>query len=262
MRSGRNSPSQAPYSFGSLDRWEMRSGRNVGVVVVGRGAESRSLRMRSGWNGRVQPPLRWASLDRWEMRSGDIVIVTGDAYVDHPSFGMAVIGRVLEAQGFSRGHHRAARLAQRRALPRAGPAQPVLRVVAGNMDSMINRYTADRKIRSDDAYTPGGVGGRAPTAPPGLHPALPRGLQGRAHRHGRHRGQLRRIATTTTGQDKVRRSILVDARPTCCCTATPSAPSSRSPTAWPPASRSSASPTCAAPPSCAAWRPVRAQGLV
>jgi radical SAM superfamily enzyme YgiQ (UPF0313 family) len=81
------------------------------------------------------------------------------------------------------------------------------------MDSMINRYTADRKIRSDDAYTPG-----AEAAPPRprrhrLQPALPRGLQGRAHRAGRHRRvSLRRIAHYDYWSDKVRRSIVVDAK--------------------------------------------------
>src|SRR5215469_16462867 len=66
--------------------------------------------------------------------SCDVIVVTGDAYVDHPSFGMAIIGRVLEAQGFR----------------------------VGIIDSMVNRYTAERRVRSDDAYTPGGAGGKRP----------------------------------------------------------------------------------------------------
>ena len=92
----------------------------------------------------------------------DIIVVTGDAYVDHPSFGMAIIGRALEAQGF-----RVGIIAQpdwQSAEPFKALGRPNLffGVTAGNMDSLINRYTADRKIRSDDAYTPGNEGGKRP----------------------------------------------------------------------------------------------------
>ena len=97
--------------------------------------------------------------------SCDIILVTGDAYVDHPSFGMAVIGRMLENQGF-----RVGIIAQpdwQSAEPFKALGKPNLfwGVTSGNMDSMINRYTADRKIRSDDAYTPGNVGGTVTLAP-------------------------------------------------------------------------------------------------
>jgi uncharacterized radical SAM protein YgiQ len=143
--------------------------------------------------------------------SCDIVLVTGDAYVDHPSFGMAVIGRTLEAQGF-----RVGIIAQpdwqRRAFKALGKPNLFWGVTAGNMDSMINRYTADRKIRSDDAYTPGAEGNRARPRRHRLQPALPRGLQGRAHRARRHRGSLRRIAHYDYWSDKVRRSIVVDSK--------------------------------------------------
>ena len=106
--------------------------------------------------------------------SCDIILVTGDAYVDHPSFGMSVIGRMLENQGF-----RVGIIAQpdwQSADPFKALGKPNLfwGVTAGNMDSMINRYTADRKIRSDDAYTPRRRGRQA--ARPGRHclqPALP-----------------------------------------------------------------------------------------
>jgi uncharacterized radical SAM protein YgiQ len=145
--------------------------------------------------------------------SCDIVIVTGDAYVDHPSFGMAVIGRVLESQGF-----RVGIIAQpdwQSAGPFAVLGRPNLffGVSAGNMDSMINRYTADRKIRSDDAYTPGGVGGRRPDRCSLVYaqrcreafndvPIVLGGIE----------ASLRRIAHYDYWQDKVRRSILVDAK--------------------------------------------------
>jgi uncharacterized radical SAM protein YgiQ len=143
----------------------------------------------------------------------DIILVTGDAYVDHPSFGMAVIGRMLEAQGF-----RVGIIAQpewHSADPFQALSAPALffGVTAGNMDSMINRYTADRKIRSDDAYTPGGIGGKRPDrsllvysqrcreAYPDV-PIIIGGIE----------ASLRRIAHYDYWQDKVRRSILVDAK--------------------------------------------------
>ncbi len=145
--------------------------------------------------------------------SCDVVIVTGDAYVDHPSFGMAVIGRVLEAQGF-----RVGIIAQpdwQSAEPFKALGRPNLffGVAAGNMDSMINRYTADRKIRSDDAYTPGGAGGRRPDRATLVYtqrckeafsdvPVIIGGIE----------ASLRRIAHYDYWQDKVRRSILVDSK--------------------------------------------------
>ena len=145
--------------------------------------------------------------------SCDIVLVTGDAYVDHPSFGMAVIGRVLEAQGF-----RVGIIAQpdwHSAEPFKALGKPNLfwGVTAGNMDSMINRYTADRKIRSDDAYTPGDVGGKRPDRAAIVYsqrcreafPDVPIVLGGIE-------GSLRRIAHYDYWSDKVRRSIVVDAK--------------------------------------------------
>ena len=107
-------------------------------------------------------PMSRSEMTQLGWDSCDIILVTGDAYVDHPSFGMAVIGRMLEAQGF-----RVGIIAQpdwQSAEPFKALGKPNLfwGVTAGNMDSMINRYTADRKIRSDDAYTPGDVGGKRP----------------------------------------------------------------------------------------------------
>src|SRR5690606_15491330 len=92
----------------------------------------------------------------------DVVLVTGDAYVDHPSFGMALIGRLLEAHGFRVGIIPQPDWRTPRAFAALGRPTLFFGVTAGNMDSMVNRYTADRKIRRDDAYTPGGEGGRRP----------------------------------------------------------------------------------------------------
>ncbi len=158
-------------------------------------------------------PMSRAEMDKLGWDSCDIILVTGDAYVDHPSFGMAVIGRVLEAQGF-----RVGIIAQpdwQSAQPFQALGQPNLfwGVTAGNMDSMINRYTADRKIRSDDAYTPGDVGGKRPDRAcivyaqrcREAYPEVPIVIGGIE-------ASLRRIAHYDYWSDKVRRSILVDSK--------------------------------------------------
>ena len=158
-------------------------------------------------------PMSRAEMDRLGWDSCDIVLVTGDAYVDHPSFGMAVIGRMLEAQGF-----RVGIIAQpdwQSAEPFKVLGRPNLfwGVTAGNMDSMINRYTADRKIRSDDAYTPGDVGGKRPDRAAIVYSQRCR----EAYKDvpivlGGIEGSLRRIAHYDYWSDKVRRSIVVDAK--------------------------------------------------
>ena len=158
-------------------------------------------------------PMSRAEMTQLGWDSCDIVLVTGDAYVDHPSFGMAVIGRMLEAQGF-----RVGIIAQpdwQSAEPFRALGKPNLfwGVTAGNMDSMINRYTADRKIRSDDAYTAGDVGGKRPDRAAIVYsqrcreafPDVPIVLGGIE-------GSLRRIAHYDYWSDKVRRSIVVDSK--------------------------------------------------
>ena len=158
-------------------------------------------------------PMNRAEMTQLGWDSCDIVLVTGDAYVDHPSFGMAVIGRMLEAQGF-----RVGIIAQpdwQSAEPFRALGKPNLfwGVTAGNMDSMINRYTADRKIRSDDAYTAGDVGGKRPDRAAIVYsqrcreafPDVPIVLGGIE-------GSLRRIAHYDYWSDKVRRSIVVDSK--------------------------------------------------
>ncbi len=145
--------------------------------------------------------------------SCDVVIVCGDAYVDHPSFGMAVIGRVLENQGFRVGIISQPDWQSAEPFKALGKPNLFYGVSAGNMDSMINRYTADRKIRSDDAYTPGGQGGSRPDRAALVYsqrckeaysdvPIILGGIE----------GSLRRIAHYDYWQDKVRRSIVVDAK--------------------------------------------------
>lgn len=157
-------------------------------------------------------PMSRAEMDELGWDSCDIIIVTGDAYVDHPSFGMAIIGRLLEDQGFRVGIIAQPDWHSKEAFEVLGKPNLFYGVAAGNMDSMINRYTADRKPRSDDAYTPGGMGGKRPDrcslvysqrckeAYPDV-PVIMGGIE----------ASLRRIAHYDYWQDKVRRSILMDA---------------------------------------------------
>ncbi len=158
-------------------------------------------------------PMSRAEMDRLGWDSCDVIIVTGDAYVDHPSFGMAVIGRTLQAQGFRVGIIAQPDWSSAQAFKALGRPNLYFGVAAGNMDSMINRYTADRKIRSDDAYTPGGLGGQRPDRATLVYtqrckeafdevPVIIGGIE----------ASLRRIAHYDYWQDKVRRSILVDSK--------------------------------------------------
>jgi len=158
-------------------------------------------------------PMSRQEMERLGWDACDIIIVTGDAYVDHPSFGMAVIGRTLEAQGF-----RVGIIAQpdwHSPEPFRALGRPTLffGVAAGNMDSMINHYTADRKIRSDDAYTPGGVAGRRPDRATLVYTQRCReAFDGVPVIIGGIEASLRRIAHYDYWQDKVRRSVLVDSK--------------------------------------------------
>ena len=158
-------------------------------------------------------PMSRAEMDELGWDSCDVILVTGDAYVDHPSFGMAIVGRTLEAQGF-----RVGIIAQpdwRDAEPFKALGRPNLffGVTAGNMDSMVNRYTSDRRVRSDDAYTPGGEGGKRPDRSVIVYAQRVR----EAYRDvpiviGGIEASLRRIAHFDYWSEKVRRSILLDAK--------------------------------------------------
>jgi len=107
-------------------------------------------------------PTTREEMDQLGWDSCDVIVVTGDAYVDHPSFGMAIIGRLLESQGFRVGIIAQPDWTSAEAFKALGKPNLYFGVAAGNMDSMINRYTADRRLRHDDAYTPGNVGGKRP----------------------------------------------------------------------------------------------------
>ena len=107
-------------------------------------------------------PMSRAEMDALGWDACDVILVTGDAYVDHPSFGMAIVGRLLEAQGFRVGIIAQPDWSGPEPFRALGRPTLFFGVTGGNMDSMVNRYTSDRRLRHDDAYTPGGEGGRRP----------------------------------------------------------------------------------------------------
>ena len=165
----------------------------------------------------------------------DVVFVTGDAYVDHPSFAMAILGRVLEAAGFRVGILSQPDWQKCRAWRQFGRPRLFFAISAGNMDSMINHYTANKKVRNDDAYSPGGRIGlrpdratlaycqRAREAFPGV-PVIAGGVE----------ASLRRLAHYDYWSDKVRRSILLDCKADLVVFGMGEKRSSRSPGGWPP----------------------------
>ncbi len=158
-------------------------------------------------------PTSREEMDALGWDSCDVIIVTGDAYVDHPSFGMAVIGRVLEAQGFRVGIIAQPDWQDKTDFMALGRPNLYFGVAAGNMDSMINRYTADKKIRHDDAYTPGNVGGKRPDRSVIVYSQRVREAYADVPLViGSIEASLRRIAHFDYWSEKIRRSVLLDAR--------------------------------------------------
>jgi len=156
-------------------------------------------------------PMSRAEMDQLGWDSCDIIIVTGDAYVDHPSFGMAVIGRFLEAQGFRVGIIAQPRWQNTEDFLALGKPNLFFGITGGNMDSMINRYTADLRLRSDDAYTPNDEGGKRPDRAVIVYSQLCRqAWPGVPLVIGGIEASLRRIAQYDYWSDKIRRSILID----------------------------------------------------
>ena len=158
-------------------------------------------------------PMSREEMDTLGWDSCDVILVTGDAYIDHPSFGMALVGRLLEAQGFRVGiisqpdWHSAA------AFKSLGKPNLFFGVTAGNMDSMVNRYTSDRKIRSDDAYTANAEPNKRPDRAVIVYAQRCReAYSDSSIVIGSIEASLRRIAHYDYWSDKVRRSILFDSK--------------------------------------------------
>lgn len=157
-------------------------------------------------------PMSREEMDALGWDSCDIILVTGDAYVDHPSFGMAIIGRTLEAQGFRVGIIAQPDWRSADAFQALGKPNLFFGITGGNMDSMVNRYTSDRRIRSDDAYTPNGEGGKRPDRCVIVYSQRVR----EAYKDvpiviGGIEASLRRIAHYDYWSEHVRRSVLLDA---------------------------------------------------
>ena len=172
---------------------------------------------RKFWAARLLPapvlPMSRTEMEALGWDSCDVVLVTGDAYVDHPSFGMALVGRLLEAQGFRVGIIAQPDWQSAEPFRTLGRPNLFFGITAGNMDSMVNRYTADRKIRSDDAYSPNGEGNTRPDRAAIVYsqrcreaykdvPVVLGGIE----------ASLRRIAHFDYWSETVRRSVLVDAK--------------------------------------------------
>jgi uncharacterized radical SAM protein YgiQ len=156
-------------------------------------------------------PMSRNEMDQLGWDSCDVILVTGDAYVDHPSFGMAVIGRVLESQGYRVGILSQPDWRKKESFQELGKPNLYFGVTAGNMDSMINRYTADRRLRHDDAYTAGDEGGKRPDRAVTVYsqkcreaysdvPVVAGGIE----------ASLRRLAHYDYWSESVKRSVLMD----------------------------------------------------
>ncbi|MFT5447111.1 MAG: putative radical SAM protein YgiQ, partial [Gammaproteobacteria bacterium] len=172
---------------------------------------------RKYWAARLTPapflPMTREEMDLLGWDACDVILVTGDAYVDHPSFGMAIVGRVLEAQGFRVGIIAQPDWRSVTDFQTLGPPTLFLGITAGNMDSMVNRYTSDKKIRSDDAYTPGGEGGSRPDRSVVVYSQRAREAYPDSNIViGGIEASLRRIAHYDYWSEKVRRSVLLDAK--------------------------------------------------
>ncbi|WP_020561597.1 YgiQ family radical SAM protein [Methylosarcina fibrata] len=158
-------------------------------------------------------PMSREEMDELGWDSCDIILVTGDAYIDHPSFGMALIGRLLEAQGFRVGIIAQPDWTSADDFRRLGRPNLFFGITGGNMDSMVNRYTSDKKIRSNDAYTPDGAAGKRPDRAVTVYshrcreaykdvPIVIGGIE----------ASLRRIAHYDYWSDTVKKSVLLDSK--------------------------------------------------
>ena len=158
-------------------------------------------------------PMSRAEMDQLGWDSCDVILVTGDAYIDHPSFGMALVGRLLERQGFRVGIISQPDWHSAEAFRALGKPNLYFGITAGNMDSMINRYTSERKIRSEDAYTPNGEANKRPDRALVVYAQRAREAYPDTNVViGSIEASLRRIAHYDYWSDKVRRSVLPDSK--------------------------------------------------
>lgn len=158
-------------------------------------------------------PMSRAEMDRRGWKELDILFVSGDAYIDHPAFGIPLLGRLLEAEGFRVGIVAQPDWRNSDAFQGMGRPRLFAAVSAGAMDSMVNHYTASRKIRRNDAYTPGGRSGARPNrATVAYTAAVKASFKGLPVVIGGIEASLRRLAHYDYWDDKIRRSLLVDSK--------------------------------------------------
>ncbi|MCC7299465.1 MAG: YgiQ family radical SAM protein, partial [Verrucomicrobia bacterium] len=158
-------------------------------------------------------PMSRSEMDARGWDELDILIITGDAYIDHPSFGAAVIGRVLEADGWCVGIIAQPDWTNPESLAVMGRPRLFCGITAGNLDSMLSHYTAGRRIRKEDAYTPGGATGKRPNLAGMVYTQLAKKVfPGMVTVLGGIEASLRRTAHYDYWQDKLRPSILQDSK--------------------------------------------------
>ncbi|MDP3419924.1 MAG: YgiQ family radical SAM protein, partial [Thiobacillus sp.] len=158
-------------------------------------------------------PMSRAEMTALGWDACDVILVTGDAYIDHPSFGMALVGRLLEAQGYRVGIISQPDWHSADAFRALGQPTLYFGVTAGNMDSMVNRYTSDKKIRSDDAYTANAAPNKRPDRAVTVYAQRCReAFPGTPVIIGSIEASLRRIAHYDYWSDTVRRSVLPDSK--------------------------------------------------
>ena len=178
----------------------------------------RAVQLRRGRGVPARDLRAFLPTTREEMRARgwdelDVLIVSGDAYVDHPAFGPVLIARFLEARGFRVGFIAQPRWDDPSDVLRMGRPRLFVGISAGNLDSMLNKLTAQKKVRSEDQYSPGGRTGMRPNRATIVYSNLVRGaMPGVPIVIGGIEASLRRIAHYDYWSDKVRRAILLDAK--------------------------------------------------
>jgi uncharacterized radical SAM protein YgiQ len=176
------------------------------------------LQIRKKSQGSGRDPRAFLPTTREEMAARgwdelDILLVNGDAYVDHPAFGAALIGRFLEGRGFKVGMVAQPRWEDPSDIARMGTPRLMVGITAGNLDSMLNKLTAQKKLRSEDQYSPGGRTGLRPNRATLVYSNLARqAFPGVPIVIGGIEASLRRIAHYDYWSEQVRRSILLDAK--------------------------------------------------
>ncbi|MGH7284690.1 MAG: YgiQ family radical SAM protein, partial [Polyangiaceae bacterium] len=158
-------------------------------------------------------PTTREEMDLRGWRELDILIVTGDAYVDHPAFGPILIARFLEGRGFKVGVVAQPKWTSPDDIARMGRPRLFVGISAGNLDSMLNKLTAQKKVRSEDQYSPGGANTLRPNRATIVYSNLCRqAFPGLPVVIGGIEASLRRIAHYDYWSDSVRRSMLLDAK--------------------------------------------------